>query len=321
MNSALGRLLLLGLLLLAMLAVLLWPGGFPLQSVVDWLEGQPLLGPLLWVVLYAIGTVLAVPGLLLTLAGGALFGPWLGTAVNLLGAVLGSSGAFMIARYLGADWLEARMGTRLRGLKRSIEAEGWRFVAFLRLVPIFPFNLINYALGLTRIPLGQYALVSLLCMAPATAAYTWIGVVGRNAVAGEQDLLQNGLIALALLASVMLLPRMVASLRRGATVSVGQLRERLQQPEPQLLLDVRSEEELHGELGHLPGITHIPLNELNARIDELGDWMEQPVLILCRTDVRSAKAARQLAARGFADVHVVSGGMSAWNAEGWPVEH
>jgi uncharacterized membrane protein YdjX (TVP38/TMEM64 family) len=85
---------------------------------------------------------------------------------------LGATIAFMIARYVASDWVAARAGERLARLIRGVEEEGWRFVAFVRLVPLFPFNLVNYAFGLTRIRLGEYALASFVCMAPGALAYT-----------------------------------------------------------------------------------------------------------------------------------------------------
>jgi len=85
---------------------------------------------------------------------------------NLLGALLGATLAFLIARGLGADWLAQWLGGRLRRLVDGVEAEGWRFVALMRLVPLVPFNLLNYALGLTRISLRANILASAVCMLP-----------------------------------------------------------------------------------------------------------------------------------------------------------
>ena len=85
---------------------------------------------------------------------GALFGPLWGTVVNLVGGTLGAALAFLAARYLAADWVARRAGGRLRQVVEGVEAEGWRFVALVRLVPLIPFNLAKYALGLRRIPLG-----------------------------------------------------------------------------------------------------------------------------------------------------------------------
>lgn len=172
-----------------------------------------ILAPLGHALLFAVGTVLFVPGALFGLAGGLLFGPLWGTVVNLAGATLGATAAFLAARYVASDWVRRKTAGRLERLMTGVDAEGWRFVAFLRLVPLFPFNLLNYALGLTRIPLAQYVLASIVCMAPGTLAYTWLGHAGREALAGDDAAIRTGLIALALLATVAFLPRWVRRIR------------------------------------------------------------------------------------------------------------
>jgi uncharacterized membrane protein YdjX (TVP38/TMEM64 family) len=100
-------------------------------------------------------------------------------------------------------------GARLERLIEGVEAEGWRFVALTRLVPLVPFNLLNYALGLTRIPVVSYMLASLICMAPGTLAYTWLGHAGRQALAGDEAAIRYGLVGLALLAAVAFVPRLL----------------------------------------------------------------------------------------------------------------
>lgn len=169
--------------------------------------------PLAHAGLFAAATVFFVPGVIFGLAGGALFGPLWGTVLNLSGATLGASASFLIARYLAADWVRRKAGGRLERLIAGVEAEGWRFVGFTRLVPLFPFNLLNYALGLTRIPLTHYFLASLVCMAPGTLAYTCLGHAGREALAGDASAIRYGLFALALLAAVAFLPRFVRRIR------------------------------------------------------------------------------------------------------------
>lgn len=169
--------------------------------------------PLLFVLGYAVATVFFMPGSVLTLAAGALFGPIAGALYSLAGATLGATLAFLIARFLAGAWAARKAGGRLRNFVQGVEAEGWRFVAFVRLVPLFPFNLVNYALGLTRIPLIQYVLASYLCMLPGAFAYAYLGFAGREAATGGEDLLQKGLIGLALLAAVAFLPRLVMRLR------------------------------------------------------------------------------------------------------------
>jgi uncharacterized membrane protein YdjX (TVP38/TMEM64 family) len=170
-------------------------------------------GPLLFIVLYVVATVLFLPGSVLTLAAGALFGPLWGPVYALVGATLGAVAAFLLARHLLAHWVRERMGGWLRRVVMGVEAEGWRFVAFARLVPIFPFNALNYALGLTRIPLWSYALTSLICMAPGAVAYAYLGYAGREALAGGESIIQKGLLALGLLALVWFLPRFVRRMR------------------------------------------------------------------------------------------------------------
>jgi uncharacterized membrane protein YdjX (TVP38/TMEM64 family) len=179
-----------------------------------WVQSAGAAGPLLFVTLYALATVMFLPGSVLTLAGGALFGPAWGTLWNLCGATAGAALAFLVARYLAADWVAQRAGPRLQRLNDGVSAEGWRFVAFTRLVPLFPFTLLNYALGLTRIPFVPYLLATWVFMLPGAVAYTYLGYAGREAVAGGDDLIRKGLLALALLGAAAFLPRLVRTLRK-----------------------------------------------------------------------------------------------------------
>ena len=121
-------------------------------AIETWLRSFGAWAPAGFVLLYAAGTVLFFSGALLSLTGGALFGPVWGTVWNLLGATLGATLAFLIARGLGADWVARRLGGRLQRLVDGVAEEGWRFVALMRLVPLVPFNLLNYALGLVPSP-------------------------------------------------------------------------------------------------------------------------------------------------------------------------
>jgi uncharacterized membrane protein YdjX (TVP38/TMEM64 family) len=169
--------------------------------------------PLGYVALFALGTVLFVPGAIFGRAGGVLFGPGWGSVLNLIGATLGATLAFLTARYLAAHWVRPKAGGRLDRLIAGVEAEGWRFVAFVRLAPLFPFNLLNYALGLTRIPLAHYVIASFICMAPGTIAFTYLGHAGREAFADGETLVRTGPIALGLLALAAFIPRNVRRIR------------------------------------------------------------------------------------------------------------
>jgi uncharacterized membrane protein YdjX (TVP38/TMEM64 family)/rhodanese-related sulfurtransferase len=264
------------------------------------------------VALFALGTVLFVPGALFGLAGGALFGPIWGTILNLAGATLGATAAFLVARYLAADWVRRKDGGRLERLVAGVEAEGWRFVAFTRLVPLFPFNLLNYALGLTRIALVPYVLTSLICMAPGTLVYTWFGYAGREAIAGNDAAIRYGFIGLALLAAVAFLPRLVRRLRseeRLRWIEVGELAALLKDADGIAIIDVRGPDEFAGPLGHIREARNLPLSEVPRRLKEFGSLADGPVVLVCHTDRRSASAAPLLDEAGFRDVRVLRGGM------------
>ena len=205
-----GTLLVLGLVVAAWLLRESWS----IDAVKQWVLSLGFWGPLAFGVIYALATVLFIPGSALTLAGGAMFGPLFGTFYNLTAATIGATIAFIVARYLAADWVEARSAGRLLKIKHGVEAEGWRFVVFVRLVPLFPFNLLNYALGLTRIPLLQYVLATYIAMLPGAFAYTYLGHVGGEALDGHGTL-SGGLVALALLAVVGFLPGFIKRWRSG----------------------------------------------------------------------------------------------------------
>lgn len=215
MNHKALRWLLLALLIGAIVLTIVYREHLDIEALEHWLQQAGPAAPILFMLIYAIGTALFLPGSILTLAGGALFGPVFGTFYNLTGATIGAGLAFLIARYLASDWVEKKSAGHLGRLKEGVESEGWRFVAFVRLVPLFPFNLLNYALGLTRIRLSHYLLASYLCMLPGAVAYTYLGYAGREAVAGGEGLIQKGLLALALLAAVAFLPRFIRRLQKA----------------------------------------------------------------------------------------------------------
>lgn len=138
-------------------------------------------------------------------------------------------------------------------LIEGVEAEGWRFVAFVRLVPLFPFNLANYALGLTRISFTAYLIASFICMAPGAIAYGWLGHAGREALAGDASATRYGLMALGLLTAVAFLPRLIRRLRNRATprwIATNELASRFG-GDAVAIIDVRSPEEFIGPLGHI----------------------------------------------------------------------
>jgi len=318
-KRSLRVLLVLGLLAGIVLAIL-YRDRFDVVALEAWIKDAGVLAPLVFMLVYALATVLFLPGSVLTLAGGALFGPVLGAFYNLTGATLGAVLAFLISRYLASDWIANKAGGRVKQLINGVEGEGWRFVAFVRLVPLFPFNLLNYALGLTKIRFLHYLIATYVFMLPGAIAYTYLGYAGREAIGGGEGLIQKILIALALLAVVAFLPRIIANIRRGPTIDIAELKRRIDTNEA-LVLDVRKAADFAGEQGHIESAVNIAVEELPERIHELNAYIERPIAIVCRTDKRSAKAALFLTKQGFHDVHVVRGGMTKWIESKLPVIH
>jgi uncharacterized membrane protein YdjX (TVP38/TMEM64 family)/rhodanese-related sulfurtransferase len=320
MGRSLLRLALALLLVTAAVWATIHRGQIDLAMLDTWLGSLGLWAPVSYVVLYALGTVAFVPGVLFALAGGALFGPFWGSIWNLTGATLGATLAFLAARYIAGEWVTHKAGGLLKRLIDGVDAEGWRFVAFVRLVPLFPFNLSNYALGLTHIPVHHYVIATLVCMVPGAIAYTWLGHAGRGALVGETDAVRYGLLALGLLAAIALLPRLIKRLRGSfAWIEVNELKRRLDRGDPVTVVDVRGPAEFTGPLGHIANARNIPITELDSRLAELSGLERAPIVLVCLTDKRSAAAAGTLRAAGFSQINVLRRGMERWNESGLPV--
>ena len=215
MKNNLVRLFILLLIIIGISMVVLNREQLDATTLQTWLEEAGSAAPLLFMLLYITGTVFFFPGSVLTLLGGALFGPVLGTFYNLTAATIGAMLSFLVGRFLASDFVAEKTGGRLKQLINGVENEGWRFVAFVRLVPLFPFNLLNYALGLTRISFTQYSVATYVCMLPGAIAYTYLGYIGREAATGGEGLVQKAMLALALLAVVSFLPRIIGSLGKS----------------------------------------------------------------------------------------------------------
>ena len=158
-------------------------GGQYVPAFAGWVESLGLLGPVVFIAGYVIATVAFIPGLVLTLGAGAIFDILEGTLYVFIGAVLGSSSAFLIARYVARGWITQRVSghPRFEAIDRAIGSSGRKIVFLLRLSPIFPFNLLNYALGLTRIRFSDYLIAS-FGMIPATFMYVYLGKAAGSLV-------------------------------------------------------------------------------------------------------------------------------------------
>ena len=136
------------------------------------IHGYGALAPVIYMVVYAVAPSLFLPGLPITIAGGILFGPFWGVVYTITSATIGACLAFLISRYIARDWVEKKLkGPRWKGLDQGVDTHGWKIVAFTRLIPLFPFNLLNYAFGLTRINFLSYAVTTFICMLPACIAF------------------------------------------------------------------------------------------------------------------------------------------------------
>lgn len=147
-------------------------------SLLAWVRTQGWLAPFAYGAIYAAAVPLLVPGSLLTLTAGALFGLWPGVPVVFCGALVGSSIAFLIARYVARPWVEAWAGRhpRFAAIDRAVAAEGPRIVFLLRLTPLVPFTALNYLLGLTRLR-WRDMMIAAPGMLPGTVLYVYYGHV------------------------------------------------------------------------------------------------------------------------------------------------
>src|SRR5712671_1868760 len=160
-------------------------------------------GPVIFVGLYVVATVLFIPGSVLTLGAGAVFGVALGSVCVSISATLGATAAFLVGRYLARDAIARKIekNEKFATIDRAVAGEGWKIVLLTRLSPVFPFTLLNYAFGLTRVKLGQYVLASWIGMIPGTVMYVYLGSLvnlgagHRQRTTGEWILYGVGLLA------------------------------------------------------------------------------------------------------------------------------
>ena len=177
------------------------------ENITNYLDGFGILAPLIFIFIYIIATIVFLPGLILTMLAGILFGPVFGTIFSIIGATIGATLAFLIARYLAIEKIEKLIeGKKLDYIRKSVENEGWKFVAYTRLVPLFPFNLLNYSYGLTNIKLKDYIWASFIFMLPGTFAYVYLGFTGTEILNNEENLIRTVLILIAIFATIIYIP-------------------------------------------------------------------------------------------------------------------
>lgn len=178
-----------------------------LASFLGWVQGIGSWGAVLFAAVYVPAAVLFVPGSLLTLGAGFVFGLAKGTAIVSVGSTAGAAAAFIVARSLARDWVARRIAGRphLAAIGHAVDTEAFKVVLLTRLSPVLPYNLLNYAFGLTAVPFKTYVLASWIGMLPGTIMYVYAGSAARNLAtllsgeaprsAGEQVLFALGLAA------------------------------------------------------------------------------------------------------------------------------
>jgi len=207
MKQYLKLLLLIIFIMVVSFIVYRYRATFNINNIQIWLNNYQPWTPLVFILLYVLATIFFLPGTVMTISGGLLFGLWWGTLYNIIGATIGASFALLIGRYLASDWVANKGGKYVNRVLNGVEHEGWRFVAFVRFVPLFPFNLVNYLFGLTRIKLIPYALVSFICMLPGAFAYTYIGALGDDFINSDsRKLIGRIFIGIGLIILVSILP-------------------------------------------------------------------------------------------------------------------
>jgi len=185
-KGAVARLIALTVIVIALfLAMKFLPVQHWLRSFNDWVGQMGLAGIFIFIAVYAAATVLLAPGVILTIGAGFAFGLWKGFLAVSAGATLGASLAFLVARFVARDKIEAmaRRNTKFQRIDNAIGKQGAKLVFLLRLSPVIPFNLSNYFYGLTAVKFWPYVLASWIGMMPGTFLYVYIGTAGKAAVA------------------------------------------------------------------------------------------------------------------------------------------
>ena len=180
----------LGIILGVFLIMRTVPVGEGITRMESWIDSLGVWGPVIFAGIYIVATVLLLPGGLLTIAAGAIFGLFWGFVAVSIGSTIGASLAFLIGRHLARKTIQEQTARypKFGAIDRAISEGGWRIVAMLRLVPLFPFNVGNYLFGLTAVGFWPYAIASWIAMMPGTLVYVYLGNVGRlgvQAAAGE----------------------------------------------------------------------------------------------------------------------------------------
>ncbi|MGG6265280.1 TVP38/TMEM64 family protein [Leptolyngbya sp. AN03gr2] len=164
-----------------------------MQEVLSWIQNLGAVGAIAFIALYTFAAVFFIPGTILTLGAGAVYGIFLGSVYVFVGATCGAIAAFLVGRYLARDWVTRKIegNSKFKAIDEAVSKEGLKVVLLTRLSPAFPFTLLNYAYGLTRVALKDYA-IGCFGMIPGILMYVYIGsLAGNLATLGATELSQE----------------------------------------------------------------------------------------------------------------------------------
>ena len=196
-----------------------------LSAFQQWVAGTGLWGGVVYALVYVVCALLFVPGSLLTIGAGLVFGPWWGTVIVSAASTATAALAFLIARHLARERVAAaaRRNPRFEAIDRAVAEKGWKVVALLRLSPVVPFSLSNYLYGLTPVGFAPYVLTSWIAMLPGTLLYVWLGAAGGAAAGAgreERGPLEWAMLGAGLLATVVV----TVLLTRAARAQLARMR-------------------------------------------------------------------------------------------------
>lgn len=185
------------------------------QALRETVHGHYALAVIVYTVGYALAVAVSVPGdIVLSIAGGYLFGTFLGALYINIGATAGALCSFLFSRYVAGDWVQGRFSHHLYGFNREVEAHGYLYLLIVRLIPLFPFVLVNLLSGLTRVPLKTYFLTTTFGIIPVSLIYAYAGSQLGNISSARDLFTGREMAALLLLVALALLPLIAKRLRR-----------------------------------------------------------------------------------------------------------
>lgn len=214
------------LLVVSLLAIFGLSGFFrehvDLNLLLDFVHRTGPLAPIAFCGIFLVAPTVFLPYSLLAIAGGAIFGPVMGTTYTIVASTIGATVPFIISRKLGRQPLNKIMSKspnfdrQFVVFEKSVEEKGWKYVAFTRLVTLFPYLVLNYAFGLTKVSLWSYVWATFLFMLPVTIMYSYMGYAGREALSGGEDVAGKMSIAFGCFVALSCLPAIIGKLRRKA---------------------------------------------------------------------------------------------------------